>query len=306
MGRKTMKEKTKTISSNIYNLLIATTIVLGLGFIVMVYMYVSGGKVSNDEIAFVDKTAITKDQVYEETMKTNGKETLNQLINNTVIQKELEKQEIKLTQEEIDAEKKKITDTFPDEKAFKEALKTNKITEQQFEDDIVKFLKINKILEKRVEVTDAEIKAEFDANKSHSVIEEAITANHILVKTKELAEEVKTKLDGGAKFAELAKEYSVDEQNKAQGGSLGTFQKGMMEKEFEEVAFKMKKGEISGPVKTSFGFHIIEVTDKTEATTKTFEEVKEVIKGTLTTKKIDEEFAKWIEEVKKNYEIKIN
>jgi foldase protein PrsA len=126
------------------------------------------------------------------------------------------------------------------------------------------------------------------------------------VQSKEKAVEVKTKLDGGAKFAELAKEYSVDEQNKEQGGSLGTFKKGSMEKEFENVAFKMKKGEISGPVETSFGFHIIEITDKTPAVTKTYEEVKEVIKDTLKTKKIDEEFTKWIEEVKKDYEIKIN
>ena len=88
-----------------------------------------------------------------------------------------------------------------------------------------------------------------------------VDASHILVKTESEANEVKYDLDHGKNFEDVAKEKSICPSNK-NGGHLGMFSKGQMVKEFEDAAFKMQKGEISEPIKTQFGWHIIKVNEK--------------------------------------------
>ncbi len=83
---------------------------------------------------------------------------------------------------------------------------------------------------------------------------------HILVKTLTEANTVKTRLDKGEKFADVAKQVSLCPSGK-KGGDLGTFTRGKMVKEFEKAAFELQKGQVSGPVKTQFGYHIIKRLD---------------------------------------------
>ena len=100
-----------------------------------------------------------------------------------------------------------------------------------------------------------------------------VRARHILVKTEEDANDIIERLNRGADFAELAKEKSTGPSG-AQGGDLGYFSKGRMLPEFEKVAFETKKGEVSEPVKTKFGWHVIKVEDKRDSKPPSFEEVK--------------------------------
>jgi peptidyl-prolyl cis-trans isomerase C len=86
-------------------------------------------------------------------------------------------------------------------------------------------------------------------------------ASHILVKTEDEAKQIKEKLNQGKDFGDLAKQYSSC-PSKKKGGNLGWFSHGQMVKEFEKVTFKLKKGEISEPVKTQFGWHIIKLNDR--------------------------------------------
>jgi len=88
-------------------------------------------------------------------------------------------------------------------------------------------------------------------------------ARHILVKTKDACEDLKARIDGGADFAELAKEYSQCPSGR-QGGDLGEFGHGQMVKEFDDVVFTADLGRTHGPVKTQFGFHLIEITSRTD------------------------------------------
>ncbi len=103
--------------------------------------------------------------------------------------------------------------------------------------------------------------------------EEEVHARHILVPTEDEAKAILAQLKGGADFATLAKEKSKD-PGAADGGDLGYFTKEQMVPEFAEVAFKLDKGQLSDPVKTQFGWHIIKVEDKRTKPTPTFDQVK--------------------------------
>ena len=89
------------------------------------------------------------------------------------------------------------------------------------------------------------------------------TARHILVKTVEQCEELKSKIEAGADFADMAKQHSTCPSGR-QGGNLGEFTPGQMVKEFDEVVFSGEVNKVLGPVKTQFGFHLIEITSRTE------------------------------------------
>ncbi len=88
-------------------------------------------------------------------------------------------------------------------------------------------------------------------------------ARHILVETQEKCEDIKTQIEAGADFSELAKEHSMCPSGR-QGGCLGEFSPGQMVKEFDDVVFSEDLGKIHGPIRTQFGFHLIEITSRTE------------------------------------------
>ena len=132
-------------------------------------------------------------------------------------------------------------------------------------------------------VDEAEARKIFEENISKVKPEQEISARHILVDTEEEAKEVKAQLEGGADFAKLATEKSKDKN--AEGGSLGFFSRGQMLKPFEDAAFALDVGEISEPVKTSFGWHIIEVQEKRNQELPSFEDVKDPIISQLVVRK---------------------
>ena len=123
----------------------------------------------------------------------------------------------------------------------------------------------------------------YEENISKLKPEQEIKARHILVDTEEEAKDIKAQLAKGADFAALAAEKSKDKN--AEGGDLGYFTRGQMLKPFEDAAFALDVGQVSDPVKTSFGWHIIEVEDKRDQKLPTFEDVKEPIMGQLVVRK---------------------
>ncbi|WP_440875678.1 peptidylprolyl isomerase [Thalassotalea sp. PLHSN55] len=89
------------------------------------------------------------------------------------------------------------------------------------------------------------------------------SARHILVDTEQACLDLKTEIESGADFAEIAKQHS-NCPSKAQGGALGSFGRGQMVKEFDQVVFSAELNKVQGPVKTQFGYHLVEVTNRTE------------------------------------------
>jgi peptidyl-prolyl cis-trans isomerase C len=137
----------------------------------------------------------------------------------------------------------------------------------------------------RDSVSDADAKAFYDKQIGSVVPEAEVRARHILVDSKEMAAELAVKIKGGAKFEDVAKENSKDPGSKENGGDLGYFGKGQMVPQFEETAFKMEKGQISEPIQTQFGWHILQLDDKRTKEAPKYEAVKDRIVGSLINQK---------------------
>jgi peptidyl-prolyl cis-trans isomerase C len=141
-------------------------------------------------------------------------------------------------------------------------------------------------------VTDEALQAAYDARFKDAVAQTEYSAAHILVDTQEAAEKLKADLAGGADFAELAKANSTDTGSGANGGDLGWFGLGMMVKPFEDAVVAAKVGEVTGPVQSDFGWHLILVKETRVAEKPTLDQLREElaaeIENTAITAKIDE------------------
>lgn len=144
------------------------------------------------------------------------------------------------------------------------------------------------------EPDDATIEQYYNTHLSEFTIPEQVHARHILLGSEKQALEVLAQLNKGKDFAALAAEYSRDDGTKALGGDLNWFPRGVMVKEFENAVFALKKpGDLAGPVKTQFGWHIIELIGKRPASRQSLDEARENIIATLKEKALDD----WIESV---------
>jgi peptidyl-prolyl cis-trans isomerase C len=130
-------------------------------------------------------------------------------------------------------------------------------------------------------VSDADAKKFYDTQVSGLKPEEEVRARHILVDGKDKAREIFEKIAHGSDFAQLAKEHSKDPGSKDQGGELGFFKRGQMVPPFEEAAFKLKKGEVSEPFESQFGWHIVRVDDRRQRAAPPFETVKDRVVASM-------------------------
>ncbi|AEH44900.1 PpiC-type peptidyl-prolyl cis-trans isomerase [Thermodesulfatator indicus DSM 15286] len=174
-----------------------------------------------------------------------------------------------------------------------------------------------KVLAKVKQVSDKELKSYYEKNKAKFQEPEEVRARHILIqvpqnaskeevkKAYEKAQKIRERLLKGEDFAKLAKEYSDDPGTKDKGGELGFFSRGQMIKEFEDAAFSLKPGEISKPIRTPFGFHIIQVEEKKVPKEKPFEEVKAKVKEEYINQKQKEALQQALKELKAKYKVKI-
>lgn len=154
---------------------------------------------------------------------------------------------------------------------------------------------------KDVEVTDEEAKEYFEANKASFARGPEATAKHILVDTDEKAKSIKADIEAGKiTFEDAAKEYSTCPSGQ-KGGSLGTFGKGQMVKEFEQAAFEGDVNTIIGPVATQFGFHLIYVDSRTDGEVPAFEEVINKVKGTALHEKQQKVYDDQLEALRAKY-----
>ncbi|MDY4575583.1 MAG: peptidylprolyl isomerase [Intestinibacter sp.] len=170
----------------------------------------------------------------------------------------------------------------------------------EIEKNVLKQYIINQILTS-VQVTDDEKRTFFEANKANFSNPPSANAKHILVDTEEKANEILAQIKSGeVTFEDAARAHSTC-PSKDQGGDLGTFGKGQMVPEFEAATFAMNVGDISEPVKTQFGYHLIKLEAKNEESIPTFEEVADKVEKTLMFQKQGEVYQAKLNEVKAKF-----
>ncbi len=261
-------------------------------------------KGNSEVVASVNGEKISKDELYDAMLKQSGQQTLESLISKKVIELEAKKQKVTVSEKDIQNELNKYYEQYGGEEAFNQVLAQNGLTLDEVKKELVVNVKVTKLLKSRISVSEDEIKNYFEENKATFAQEKQVKASHILVDTEEKANEIKDKLAKGEDFAKLAKDNSKDTGSKENGGDLGFFGTGQMVKEFEEAAFALKAGEISEPVKTQFGYHIIKVTEIKNAEEANYEKSKAKISDILFEQKLQTEYSAWLQDLYKKYDIK--
>ncbi|MDU0813454.1 peptidylprolyl isomerase [Bacillus siamensis] len=241
----------------------------------------------NDVIAKTDAGNVTKGELYTNMKKTAGASVLTQLVQEKVLAKKY-----KVSDKDIDNKLKEYKTQLGDQYS---ALK-QQYGEDYLKDQVKYELLAKKAAKDNIKVTDSETKEYYDGLKGK------IRASHILVADKKTADEVEKKLKKGEKFETLAKEYSTD-NSKNNGGDLGWFDKKSMDKTFSEAAFGLKVGQVSDPVKTKFGYHIIK---KTEERGK-YDDMKKELKEEVLKQKLNDNSAVQaaIQKVMKKADVKV-
>ncbi|WIY62238.1 peptidylprolyl isomerase PrsA [Bacillus arachidis] len=233
---------------------------------------------SSDKVVTSKAGDISKEEFYNKMKDRVGKQMLRGMVLEQVLVKN-HKVDDKEVDKKYDEYKKQLGDQFD------AALKQQGFTEKSFKESVRAELAMTKAIESTI--TEKELKENYKPE---------IKASHILVKDEATAKKVKEELNQGKSFEELAKQYSEDPGSKEKGGDLGYFGPGQMVKPFEDAAYKLKKDEISEPVKTEHGYHIIKVTD-IKKQEKSFEDSKADIKKQLVAKKMqDGEFMMKLQE----------
>lgn len=204
-----------------------------------------------------------------------------------VLTDEMVNQEIVLA----DAYKNKLDD----DEEFKNELNLVK-------ENMLKNYAMHKIFES-VNPTEDDLKGYYEANKELVIPQKTYTASHILVDDEQKANDIYDEINEGLDFKEAAKKYSKD-PSAASGGSLGTFPKGVMVKEFQDGLDSLEVGEISKPVKSQFGYHLIKLEDVNSAEDKPFEEVRDQVYQTYLMVKRQEKYLEKLNEISKDVEVK--
>ncbi|MBR5527967.1 MAG: peptidylprolyl isomerase [Clostridia bacterium] len=156
-----------------------------------------------------------------------------------------------------------------------------------------------------VKVTDEDAKKFFEENKSQLVSGESVNASHILVDSEEKANEILAKINAGEISFEDAARANSSCPSSEQGGNLGEFTRGQMVPEFDEACFSMAVGEVRGPVKTQFGYHLIKLNAKNEAAPLEYDAIADQIKQKLVSDKQQEAYRSKINQLKILYPVDI-
>jgi foldase protein PrsA len=209
-----------------------------------------------------------------------AKQVLTQMVQQALIDQYGKDQKIDISQADIDKKEADIKGKYPPGQ-FEAILKQQGLSEADVQTILRQQLIIEKAVGPQVHVSDADIKAYFDKNHATLDKPEQVRARHILVADEKTADTIEAKLKDHGDFAALAKQYSTDPSTKDKGGELGFFGKGQMVPAFQAAAFSLPVGAISAPVKSPFGWHIINVEEKKPATHATFASAKAQIKETL-------------------------
>lgn len=270
-------------------------------------------------VTFAREQAMSRGQRLDEKQVNEvRKDTLEKLIDSELLYQESKRAGFSADPKELEETFAGWRQRFPSEEEYKRTLDKLHITEQEMRTVMEKGLATKQYVTvtflEKAEVSDEEMKKYYDEHPDFFQKPEEIRASHILImikpdapeeekeKARKKLEDIQEKLKQGEPFDQLAKEHSECPSSE-QGGDLGPFSRGRMVKPFEDAAFDMEVDEVSEVVQTNFGLHLIKVTEKKEAGSVPFEEVKDRIAEFLKHKKAEEAVQEKLEELKKTAQI---
>ena len=292
-------------------------------------------KKAADTVAVVNGTVITEADFEREVSRTRqlysrGKnmenpglaqireDALNHLIERELLYQESKNKGITVDESVVKGRIEGLRERFPNEEAFKEGLEKMNLSQSVLENQLREGLAIQALIEKqvaqKVEVTDAEAKAYYDKHQGLFEQPKRVRARHILVKVdseadkskkagaRETIEKAQERLENGEAFSAVAEEISECPSSK-KGGDLGYFSKGQMVKPFEEATFALEPGQVSDIVETRFGYHLIELLDKKEASIVPYGEAKDRLTEQLKQQKVREKITEYVAELRQNAKI---
>jgi foldase protein PrsA len=218
---------------------------------------------SGGSIATVNGTAISKSD-FDTKLESgpSAKGTLQQMVTEALLDQYAKDHNITVTPAEITAKETEVKANYPNG-SWDEMLKSRGMTEADVADILRQQILIDKAVGGSIKIDDAQIKAYFDKNHAAFDKPDQVRARHILVADLPTALKVEAALKApGADWNAIAKQYSTDPGSKDKGGELGFFRRGQMVPAFEKVAFSAPVNAISAPVKSPFGYHVIQVEEK--------------------------------------------
>jgi peptidyl-prolyl cis-trans isomerase C len=288
---------------------------------------------SDDKVAVVNGTVITRGDFDREMNRVRQQlsrmgrpltrtqlssvenRVLENLITNELLFQETKKKGIKAEEQAINEQLNKIKQRFPNEEAYKSTIGKMNLSEADIITQIEKGLSIQQLVKQefspKVNVSDKETRAYYDGHQDMFKRPEEVRASHILIKVDSKADksqkadaykkisEIQVKIKQGGDFATLAKEFSEGPSN-VKGGDLGFFKRGQMVKPFEEAAFALSPGQVSGIVETRFGYHIIKVFEKNPESVSGYSAVKDRLKQSLEQQEVQKLMEVYVEGLKTN------
>ena len=320
---------------NFYRLLLVAIIALVLSSIGSISS-ADENKSSENKVAIVNGTVITKEDFNremsraEEQIASMGKtlndsqrseikeEVLKNLINLELLYQASKENGIKVDEKTVNEQMEKLKARFPSEKEFKDAFSKKKLSEAMVISQIGRGMAIQKLIDEKViqkiMISDEETKAYYDSHPDFFKEPEQVQASHILIKVEPKADEsqkaearkkletIQQKLQEGGDFAALAKEFSEGPSN-VKGGDLGYFRRGQMVKPFEEAAFALEPGKVSGIIETNFGYHLIKTIDKKPEAIIPYKDIKDKLEQYLKQEKVKNEIKLFIDKLREKAKV---
>ncbi len=319
-----------------YLLRVLVVSIIGFGIVFSRAAIASEKPKSKDVVATVNGTQITEKEFnlslnfFEQRMARQGKEINDEqlsdikkkitenLIDNELLYQAAEKEKVEIDEEQLKAQWSRVEERMKNDAGYKKNIEKMNLSTDEMKHQIKRQMMIQKfVTDKFMNTTTVprdEIEAYYESNKKMFHMPEQVRASHILIKVEQGADEkkkaeakkqiedIKKQIQNGADFAALAQKYSQC-PSKSNGGDLGYFSRGKMVKPFEDVAFRLKQGEVSDIVTTIFGYHLIKVTGKKVESTVPLDEASPRIASFLKQRKVQQKILSFLQAEKEKSNI---
>ncbi len=288
---------------------------------------VNGIPIYNSKLEKLANKQLRKDIKFQSTgsspeqIKIVKKKILEQLIMQEVLRQASIKEPVKDIDKKIEQELEVIKKEFGTIKNFKNYLPNKNMTDKEFKIYLTNKVQLNEYLKKSgvidPHIPEERIKEFYEKNKNSFKSGDRVKVRQILLSVEqnatnetkkqvlEKANKLREMIISGKDFAKIAKEYSKSAEAVQRGGEIGIIKRGYMPKEFDKIAFSIKKGEISQPIKTQFGYHIIEVTDRQDAKVAPYKDVRDFIRKFLQEGVTSKNMESHLQKIRKEAKIEI-